>query len=111
VGGLAPGLEAHYLGGGSSRSAFGLVLGTLRLVPVRADGFALVLTGRAGRVLLADHGDGWGAGGSAGVVIFLAPRVGLEVGYEALRLLPARFCADLARCVVHGPVFGVRLVF
>lgn len=111
VRGLAPGLEAHYFGGGSVGSAFGLVLGNLRLVPVRTDGFALVLTGRAGRVFLADHADGWAAGGSVGVVIFLGPHVGLEVGYEALRLLPAGFCADLARCVLHGPVFGLRFVF
>lgn len=108
---LAPGLEAHYAGGGSRSSAFGLILGNVRVVPVRSDGFALVLTGRAGRVLLADHADGWAAGGSAGVVIFLGPRVGLEVGYEALRLLPGSFCADLDRCVIHGPVFGLRLVF
>jgi len=110
VGGVAPGLEALYLGGGKLAPAFGLLLGNLRLVPVRTDAVALVVTGRAGRVFLADHGDGWAAGGSAGVIVFLGPRVGLEVGYEALKLLPASFCADLNRCVIHGPVFGLRIV-
>jgi len=111
VDGLAPGLEAHYFSGGTSASAVGLVLANLRAVPLRTDGLALVLTGRAGRALLAHHGDGWAVGGSGGVVVFLASRVGLEVGYEVLRLVPASFCADLARCLIHGPVFGLRIVF
>jgi hypothetical protein len=111
VDGLAPGLEAHYLSGGTTAPAFGLVLANLRAVPVRTDGLALVMTGRAGRALLAHHGDGWAIGGSGGVVVFLASRVGLEIGYEVLRLLPASFCADLDRCVIHGPVIGLRIVF
>jgi hypothetical protein len=110
VAGVAPGLEALYLGGGKLSPAFGLLLGNLRLVPVRADAFALVVTARAGRVFLADHDDGWAAGGSAGIIVFLGPQVGLEVGYEALKLLPGSFCADLDRCVIHGPVFGLRIV-
>lgn len=111
VDGVAPGLEAHYFSGGTSGSAFGLVLANLRIVPLRTDSLALVLTGRAGRALLAEHRDGWAAGGSGGVVILLGARVGLELGYEVLRLLPASFCADLERCVIHGPVLGLRIVF
>jgi hypothetical protein len=71
----------------------------------------VVLTGRAGRVLLADHGDGWGVGGGAGLVIALGRGAGLELGYQALRLVPASFCADLSTCVLHGPVIGLRLTF
>jgi hypothetical protein len=107
--GIAPGVEATYVGGGTLFSAVGLVLGSLRLVPIRSNAFALVLTGRGGRVILADHGDGWGVGGSGGVIVFMGSNLGLEIGYEALQLVPARFCADLPSCVIHGPVFGLRL--
>ena len=111
--GVAPGVEATYIGGGAFFSKVGLVLGALRLVPLRSRGVAVVLTGRAGRVFLADHQDGWAAGGGGGVIIFLgdAGNVGLEIGYEALRLLPRSFCADLRSCVLHGPVFGLRISF
>jgi hypothetical protein len=107
---VAPGLEATYLSGGSVGPAVGMVMGALRLVPLRTDSFALVLTGRAGRVILGDHADGWGAGGGAGLLVMFSPGAWLEIGYEALRLLPQTFCADLSRCVLHGPVFGVRIV-
>ena len=88
-------------------------MGALRVVPVRSGSAALVLTGRAGRVMLGDHEDGWAAGGGGGVIVFLGARgnVGLEIGYEALRLLPARFCEDLRACVLHGPVLGLRISF
>jgi hypothetical protein len=109
VTGLAPGLETSYFSGGRRASALGLLLLALRVVPVRTDGFALVLTARGGRVLIADHPDGWAAGGSGGVIVALGASAGLEIGYEALRLLPSRFCADLSGCVVHGPVLGLRL--
>ena len=113
VDGVAPGLEATYVDGGSLVSRVGMIMGALRLVPLRLRNVALVLTGRAGRVLLADHEDGWGAGGGGGVIIFLGDEgnVGLEIGYEALRLLPARFCADLRTCVIQGPVLGLRISF
>jgi hypothetical protein len=107
--GVAPGVEATYVGGGTRYSAFGLVLGSLRLVPIRGNGFALVLGARGGRVLFADHADGWGVGGSGGVIVFMGANIGLEIGYEALRLLPEHFCADLPGCVIHGPVFGLRV--
>ncbi|MBC8132401.1 MAG: hypothetical protein H7X95_05415 [Deltaproteobacteria bacterium] len=111
--GVAPGIEATYVGGGNLTSKVGLVMGALRLVPVRTGNFALVLTGRAGRVMLSDHVDGWAAGGGGGVIIFFGDShsVGLELGYEWLRLLPADFCADLTRCVLHGPVLGLRISF
>lgn len=111
VDGVAPGLEATYDSGGNRFSAFGMVMGSLRVVPFRTGGFALVLTGRAGRVLLAHHSDGWGAGGGAGVIVFLGANVGLELGYEVLRLLPDSFCADLDGCVIQRPVVGLRLAF
>jgi hypothetical protein len=107
--GVAPGLEGTYVSGGDELLAHGMILANLRLVPVRTYSLAVVLTGRAGRVLLADHGDGWGVGGGAGLVIALGRGAGLELGYQALQLVPARFCADLSTCVLHGPVIGLRL--
>jgi hypothetical protein len=86
-------------------------MAALRLVPVRTGSFALLLTGRGGRVLLGNHEDGWGVGGSAGVLILFAPTAGIELGYEVLRLVPASFCADLTSCYLHGPVVGFRFGF
>ena len=108
VDGVAPGFEATYVSGGSGGVSYGLLLGALRLVPVRTGSFALLLTGRAGRMLLGDHPDGWAAGGGAGILILLAPTAGIELGYEALKLLPSSFCADLSSCVIQGPVLGFR---
>jgi len=108
IDGVAPGVEATYVSGGSGGLSYGLLLGALRLVPVRTGSFALLLTGRAGRMLLADHDDGWAAGGGAGVLILFTPTAGLELGYEALKLFPASFCADLSSCVIQGPVVGFR---
>ena len=107
---VAPGVEGSYISGGSDGLAVGMVLGALRVVPLRTASFALVLTGRGGRVFLADHADGWGIGGEVGVIAMLAANVGLEAGYEALWLKPASFCADLRTCVLQGPVLGLRLV-
>jgi hypothetical protein len=109
--GVAPGFEGSYVRGGDTTPSYGLALASVRVVPVRMSNVALVLTGRAGRVFLADHGDGWGAGAGAGVIIALGVGVGLELGYEFLRLLPASFCADLSTCVLQGPVFGIRVSF
>src|SRR4051812_40715122 len=81
----------------------GFLLGSLRLVPVRERVAALVLTARAGRVFLSNHDDGWGAGGGAGVIFFMAPGVGIEISYVILWLLPAHFCADLSSCTIKGP--------
>jgi hypothetical protein len=53
--------------------------------------------------VLSEHDDGWAAGGGGGVIIFLAGRLGVELAYDVLRLLPPRFCADLSGgCVVQG---------
>jgi hypothetical protein len=106
--GLAPGVEATVQTG---KGTVALLLGSLRFVPVRTRQFALVVTGRAGRVLVSHHDDGWGAGGGAGVIVFVGPNVGLELGYDVLWLLPGSFCADLSSCVVQNPVFGLRLAF
>jgi hypothetical protein len=110
VDGVAPGVEATYVSGGKLGSAYGLALASLRLVPLRTPSFALVLTGRGGRVFLGDHDDAWGVGGGAGVMLMLGPSAGLEIGYEWLRLLPTSVCNDLTTCVLQGPVLGLRLV-
>jgi len=108
VDGVAPGIEATYVHGGTNNNTYGLVLASLRVVPLRTPGVALALTGRTGRVLLAQHPDGWGAGGEAAVIIRLGAGAALELGYEFLRLLPGSFCADLSTCVLQGPVIGLR---
>ena len=110
VDGVAPGVEATYVSGGKSGSGYGLALAALRLVPLRTASWALVLTGRGGRVFLGDHADAWGVGGAAGMILMLASGAGLEIGYEFLRLLPSRVCNDLGACVLQGPVIGLRLV-
>jgi hypothetical protein len=109
VDGLAPGVEASVQTG--TGTTVGLFLGTLRLAPVRTRTLAVVMTGRAGRVILSHHDDGWGAGGAAGVIWFLSPHAGLELGYEVLWLLPQSFCADLTSCTIQGPVLGLRFAF
>lgn len=110
VDGVAPGVEATYVSGGKIGSAYGLALASLRVVPLRTPSFALVLTGRGGRVFLGDHADAWGVGGGAGVMLMLGSGAGLEIGYEVLRLLPTSVCNDLSTCVLQGPVVGLRLV-
>ena len=45
------------------------------------------------------------------MIFFLSRNVGFEVGYQALWLYPASFCADLTSCVLHGPEFGLRVGF
>ena len=108
VDGVAPGVEATYVHGGTGVLSYGLLLGSLRVVPFRTHSFALALTGRAGRVLLAEHADGWGAGGGAAVLIAIGGEAAIELGWDILRLLPASFCADLSSCTIQGPVFGIR---
>src|SRR5262245_14784369 len=108
IDGVAPGVEATYVSGGTVAHQSGLLMAALRLVPVRTGSFALLLTARGGRVLLGDHPDGWGAGGGAGVLILFSRTAGIEIGYEVLRLYPASFCADLSSCYIQGPVVGFR---
>jgi hypothetical protein len=107
--GVGPGLEASIQK--SDTQTTGLLLASLKLVPLRGEAAALVLTGRAGRVLLSNHDDGWGAGVGAGVIIFFSAGVGLELGYSILWLMPRRFCADLVSCSIAGPELGLRVVF
>jgi hypothetical protein len=115
--GVAPGVEGTYVNGATDATAgtfvpsYGLALTTLRLVPVRTPSVALALTGRAGRVFLADHADGWGAGAGAALLLAVGGGAALELGYELLWLLPASFCADLWTCTIQGPVIGVRVGF
>jgi hypothetical protein len=107
--GLAPGIEGSVQTGAGT--TIGMLLGSLRVAPVRTRQIALVVTGRGGRVLISHHDDGWGAGAGAGIIWFVAPHAGLELGYEVLWLLPHSFCADLSSCTVQGPVIGLRFSF
>jgi hypothetical protein len=111
VDGVAPGVESTFVAGGTAASRYGVLLGALRVVPLRVSSIALAVTGRAGRVFVGDHVDGWGLGGAASVLFLFSPTVGLELGYEFLRLLPATFCADLDGCVIRGPIIAVRFGF
>jgi hypothetical protein len=109
--GVAPGLEAQ-VSGGDDVLTTGLTMGTLRLVPLRTGWASLFVVGRGGRVFLSDHEDLWGAGGSAGVILFNGPRFGISVAYEYLRLFPADACDDLTDdCAIHGPSIGVAVGF
>jgi len=108
--GVAPGIEAS-VQRSDGQPTTGLVLASLKLVPVRGEMAALIITGRAGRAFIFSHDDGWAAGGSLGAIVFLSPGVGLEVGYSILWLMPERFCADLVSCRVEGPEIGLRVVF
>lgn len=109
--GVAPGAEVG-VSGGSDLLTTGLLLGTLRLVPLRTSRLSLFVVGRGGRVLLSDHRDGWGVGGGAGVIFFLGGRVGLRVGYDRLELVPRSFCADLrGGCRVDGLELGLVAAF
>lgn len=110
IDGVAPGIEGTYVSGGRGGSAYGLLLAGVRVVPLRTPSVALVLTGRGGRVFLGDHEDAWGVGGEVGAILMLGAGAGLELGYEVLRLLPGRVCADLDTCLLQGPVIGLRLV-
>jgi len=110
VDGVAPGVEGTYVSGGPGYPAYGLALASLRLVPLRTPHVALALTGRGGRVFLANHRDGWGAGGEVSVILMMSAGVGLEVGYEILQLLPKSFCADLRECLLQEPVIGLRVI-
>ena len=111
VDGVAPGVEATFVAGGTASSRYGLLLGALRVVPVRVSSIAFALTGRAGRVFVGDHADGWGLGGAASVLFMFSPTVGLELGYETLWLVPHTFCADLGGCTIRGPIIAVRFGF
>jgi hypothetical protein len=105
---IAPGIDAD-VSGGTGLLTSGLLLGTVRLVPLRTPAMSLFLIGRGGRVFLASHPDGWGVGGGAGLIFFTGRHVGFQIAYDVLRLMPASFCVDLDRCTRHG--FGVGLVF
>lgn len=109
VPGLAPGLELLLQGGGGE--TLGWILPSVRWVPLRYSQVALALTAEGGRVLVSSHRDGWAAGGAASVLWIASPHVGLELGYQLLRLLPDSFCSDLSTCTVQGPVIGVRVFF
>ena len=95
VTGVAPGADVS-VSGGSGLLTTGSATGTLRLVPLRTQSFALFLIGRAGRLFISSHADAWAAGGGAGVVIATGPRVGLQISYEILGLWPRSHCSDLA---------------
>ncbi len=104
---IAPGVQAQ-VSGGSNVLTSGITMGTLRLVPIRTDSFSLFVVGRAGRVFLSDHRDGWGAGVGGGVIVFSSGRIGIQISYDVLRMFPESFCADLASaCTVQGLALGL----
>jgi hypothetical protein len=106
--GVAPGADAE-VSGGSGVLTTGLVTGTLRLVPIRTRSFAGFLIGRAGRVLIASHRDVWAAGGGAGVMFMTTGRMGVQLAYEILGLMPSSSCRDLSNgCRLD--VFSLGLV-
>lgn len=106
--GVAPGIEGTYVSGARGQAAYGMALASLRLVPLSTPRVALAVTGRAGRVFLVHGDDGWAAGGEVGIILMMGAGVGLEIGYEALRLLPASFCSG--DCWIQGPVLGLRII-
>ncbi len=106
--GLAPGISVD-VSGGSGRSTTGLLMGTLRWVPLHTGPLSLFLIGRAGRVLVANHVDGWGAGGGAGVVVATGGNLGLQISYEVLALMPQSFCNDFSSGCRLGSL-GIGLV-
>jgi hypothetical protein len=109
--GIAPGLETQ-VSGGTGLLTTGMALGTVRLVPVRAPAFSIFLLGRAGRLLVSGHDDGWAAGAGAGIIFFPGGRIGLQLAYDILRLLPHSFCGDLSGgCVVQGLQAGLVAAF
>lgn len=109
--GVAPGVEALFTGGSGVLNT-GLLLANLRLVPLRTRSTSLYVVGRGGRVWIESHPDLWGVGGSAGIIQSLGGRVGVQIGYQYLRLLPDRDCADLANgCDLQGLVLGLVLGF
>ena len=109
VDGVAPGVEGAYLN--AEGPSQGFTFASVRVVPLRFDALAIVVTGRTGRVYLSEHDDGWAVGGDLGLLYFPSPHVGLEIGYEILQLLPDSFCEDLNSCVIRRPVLGLRIIF
>jgi hypothetical protein len=108
IDGVAPGIDAE-VSGGTNQLTAGLVLGTLRLVPIRTSSMSLFVIGRGGRVMLSDHPDGWGLGGGGGIIFFTGPHLGLQLTYDILRLTPSSFCNNLSNgCTLQG--FGVGVV-
>lgn len=105
---VAPGAEL-LVSGGSGLLTTGLVLGSVQVIPLRAESFALFLTGRAGRVLISSHDDGWAAGGGGGIIFFSSARIGLQASYQALKLFPSSFCAGLGsgNCILQGLQIGL----
>lgn len=111
IDGVAPGVEA-LVSGGSGVLTTGYTLATLRLVPVRLASTSIYLVGRGGRVFIEDHADLWGVGGSAGIIQSLGGRLGLQVGYQYLRLLPKEDCGDLSNgCDLQSFVLGLVVGF
>lgn len=106
---IAPGLEASYFR--SNGYDQGSVFGTVRVVVLRFDWFAVSLLGRGGRMFVSDIPDGWAAGGGGSLLVMATPNFGFEVGYEALALFPSEFCERLDDCVINQPFVALRFVF
>jgi hypothetical protein len=107
--GVAPGVDVSVNGGSGVLTTTSLT-GSLRLVPIRTESFALFLIGRAGRLFISGHSDVWAAGGGAGVVVPMGRSAGLLISYEVLGLWPSSHCSNLANgCRLDS--FGLGLIF
>lgn len=108
VDGVAPTLEAD-VSGGSQVLTVARTMAAVRLLPLRWGNVWPLLVPRAGRLFISDHSDLWGAGATAGLLVGLGGRVGLQVAYDYLRLFPSGRCADLANGCSIGR-FGLGAV-
>ena len=106
-----PGSRRRSSAAAAAASRYGLLLASLRLVPLRLSSIAFALTGRGGRVLLGDHADGWGAGRrrrrDVPVLAHRRVRARLRVAAAPSRQLLRRSHG----CYIHGPIIGVRFGF
>lgn len=108
IDGVAPTLEVD-VSGGSQVLTVASAMAALRLLPWRSGVVWPLLVPRAGRVLIGSHPDLWGAGGTAGVIVALGGRMGLQLAYDYLRLFPGEDCEALSTgCSLHR--WGLGLV-
>ena len=108
IDGLAPTLETS-VSGGTGALTVATTMAALRWLPWRGGNIWPLIVPRAGRVIIQDRADVWGAGGTAGVIVGLSGRLGLQLAYDYLRLFPEEDCTGLSSgCSLHN--FGIGLV-
>ena len=102
ISGVAPGIEAS-VQRSDGQPTTGLLLASLKLVPVRGETAALILTGRAGRAFIFDHDDGWAAGGSLGVIFFSRPASGSRSVTRSCGFSPTTSAPTWSAAASKGP--------